>query len=90
MAAIQRLVPQIRKNLPNNKIIIGGDALYANGHFIRFLQKSEQDMRFIFSVKKGSQGYLFIQVNRLEEKVKMKTFTHETKKKKQIISMLTS
>ncbi len=83
LAAVQRLVPNIRKALPNKKIIIGGDALYANGPFIRFLQKPEQDMRFIFSVKEGSQGYLFIQAKRLEEK--MKTFTHKTKKKTQII-----
>lgn len=84
LAALQRLVPQIRQNLPDKKVIIGGDALFANGPAIRLLQKPEHDMRFIFSVKPGSQGYLFLQAERLEKAGKMKIFTTTSNKKKYV------
>lgn len=86
LAAVRRLVPHIRQTLPDKKIILGGDAIYANGPFIRYLQEKEQNMRFIFSVKDGSHGYLFQQVERLEKSKQMVTVTHETKKKKEIIT----
>lgn len=82
LAAAQRLIPNIRKNLPDKKIIIGGDALYANGPFVKLLQAPQHDMRFILSVKPGSQEYLFLQFERLEKAGKIKTFTRTTKDKK--------
>lgn len=81
LAAAKRLVPQIRQHLPDKKIIIGGDALYANGPFIQLLQKPEHQMNFILSVKPGSQGYLFIQAKRLEDEGKMEVITKTTKHK---------
>ncbi len=84
LAAFKRLVPQIRENLPDKKIIIGGDALFANGPVIRFLQTPEIDMRFVFSVKPGSQGYLFLQAERLEAAGKMKILSTTANGKKYI------
>ncbi len=79
MAAARRLVPQIRLNLPDKKIILGGDALFANGPYIRFLQ--EQDMRFIFSIKPGSHASLFEQAEQLEQAGNMKIITKTSKSK---------
>jgi len=84
LAAFKRLAPQIRQNLPDKKIIIGGDALFANGPAVRFLQKPEIDMRFLFSVKPGSQGYLFLQAERLEAEGKMNIFTATGTRKKYV------
>lgn len=81
LAAAKRLVPQIRQHLPDKKIIIGGDALYANGPFIELLQKPEHQMNFILSIKPGSQGYLFVQAERLEDEGKMEVITKTTKHK---------
>ena len=86
LAAAKRLVPQIREHLPDKKIIVGGDALYANGPFIELLQKPEHQMSFILSVKPGSQGYLFVQAERLEAEGKMKVFSVKTKDGKKHIT----
>lgn len=84
LAAFKRLVPQIRQNLPSQRICIGGDALYANGPTVQFLQRPEIDMSFIFSVKPGSQGYLFLQVERLEKEGKLTIYSTEANGKKYI------
>lgn len=84
LGAAKRLIPQIRQHLPDKKIIIGGDALYGNGPFIELLQKPEHQMHFILSAKPGSQGYLFVQVERLESAGEMEVITKTTKRKKYV------
>ena len=73
--AVKRLIPQIINNIPNKKILLGGDAIYANGPLIRFIREEEADIKFIFAVKPGSQGYLFLQFDRLEQQGKVQVFT---------------
>lgn len=82
--AVQRLIPQIIENLPDRKILLGGDAIYANGPLIRFIREQQADIRFIFAVKPGSQGYLFLQFERLEKQGKVQTFTSVNKNKKHV------
>jgi len=49
------LLPQLRKALPESKLAVTEDALYANGPHIRDLQAA--DMRFIIRIKEGYPSF---------------------------------
>jgi len=66
--ASKRLLPSLRTSMPNDKLLIVVDALYANVPFIRLVQS--QQMKFITVVK---QGYALLQAQRLEKQEKLKT-----------------
>jgi hypothetical protein len=61
--ASKRLIPQIRKMLPDKEIITIFDALYINGPHIKAL--SNENMRYIIGTK--GQTYVDIQVERLRK-----------------------
>jgi hypothetical protein len=82
LKAVKRLLPQIRIALPQEKIIIGGDSIYANAPFIRELRHENTNFRFIFTIKEGYQGYPLIQFEQLKAQnrigsVLTKDKTHE-------------
>jgi hypothetical protein len=66
--ASKRLIPSLRASMPEDKLLVVADALYANSPFIRLVQG--QGMNFITVVK---QGYALLQAERLEEKGKLTT-----------------
>jgi len=66
--ASKRLLPSLRKSMPDDQLLIVADALYANSSFIRLVQ-SEQ-MKFITVVK---QGYALVQAERLQKQGQLKT-----------------
>ncbi len=57
--ACKRLLPQIRAVLPDEKIVVLLDALYADGPTIRALQEKGNDMDYIIVIK---EGYVLEQV----------------------------
>ena len=57
--ACKRLLPEIRAVLPDEKIVVLLDGLYADGRTIRALQKEGNDMDFIIVIK---EGYVLEQV----------------------------
>lgn len=63
--ASKRLYPVIRDMLPNEKIIVLLDALYADGPTIRALQEETTNMDFIIVIK---EGYVLEQVKQLDKK----------------------
>jgi hypothetical protein len=65
LCAAQRLLPMIRQSLKERTAIIGGDSLFANAPFIRLVQKLQ--FNFLLNIKKGNQGYPFIQFEKLRE-----------------------
>ncbi|MEZ4883899.1 MAG: transposase [Chitinophagales bacterium] len=69
--ACKRLIPKVRKMLPNEKIIAIFDALYPNGFHIKELEK--EDMRYVIGIK--GQSYVNIQVQRLREAGKLQSRT---------------
>jgi hypothetical protein len=62
--AAKRLIPQVKKLLPKEKVVIVEDALSANGPHIRELKKA--GFRFVISVKPDGNKYLFGLMGRLE------------------------
>jgi hypothetical protein len=63
LCAMRRLLPQIVKALPKEKIIIGGDSLYPNAPLIR--DTKVLGLNFLFNIKEGYQGYPYVQFNQL-------------------------
>ncbi len=61
--AAKRLIPLIRQMLPDEKLLLTFDALYANGPLIRLL--GEHSMHYITVLK---EGYVHIQALRLKER----------------------
>jgi len=84
----KRLIPQVVERINNYPILLGGDAIYANGPMIRLVQEQaveqQTDINFIFSVKPKSQSYLFLQFERLEQAGQIKSFTTTSKNKKYV------
>lgn len=82
----KRLIPQIIKNTCGYPLLLGGDAIYANGPMIRFTRQQAEEhqvaINFIFSIKPKSQAYLFLQFERLEQAKQIKIFTSTSKDKK--------
>ena len=73
--AAKRLIPQLKKLLPKEKVVIVEDALSANGPHIRELEKA--GFRFIISVKPDGNKYLFGLVERLEAQGKVNEYELE-------------
>jgi len=71
--ASKRLIPQIRKMLPDEEIIAIFDALYINGPHIRAL--SNENMRYIIGTK--GQTYVDIQVERLRKNNELQSLQWE-------------
>lgn len=67
--AARRLIPELKKLLPKEKVVIVEDALSANGPHLRELKKA--GFRFVISVKPDGNKYLFGLIERLEERGKM-------------------
>jgi len=61
--ASKRIIPQIRKQLPEEEILVIFDALYCNGPHIKALES--ESMRYIIGTK--GQTYVDIQVERLRK-----------------------
>lgn len=78
LCAVRRLIPQIIKALPAQKIIFGGDSLYPNAPLTREIQDMGQ--YFLFNIKEGYQGYPSIQFEKLSAEGKTKK-VHSTDKK---------
>ncbi len=72
--ASKRLVPQIRQVMPEEKLLITMDALYANAPLIRLLK--EYRISFLIGIK---DGYPLVQVDQLTEKKQMKEISWEAK-----------
>jgi hypothetical protein len=68
LRAVKRLIPQIRTALPDAKIIVGGDSIYANAPFIRELRAESINFRFLFGIKEGYQGFPLLQFTQLSSK----------------------
>lgn len=82
LRAVQRLLPQIRTALPDAKIIIGGDSIFANAPLIRSLKQESLKFEFLFSIKSGYQGFPLLQFEKLGKdnktrKVIVKDKNHE-------------
>ena len=73
--AAKRLIPQIKKLLPREKVVVVEDALSANGPHLRELKKA--GFRFITSVKPDGNKYLFGLVGRLEGQGKVNDYELE-------------
>jgi hypothetical protein len=73
--AAKRLIPQLKKLLPKEKVVIVEDALSANGPHIRELKKA--GFRFIISVKPDGNKYLFGLIERLEAQGKVNEYELE-------------
>ena len=84
----KRLIPQVVKRVNNHPLLLGGDAIYANGPMIRFVRQQaeehQMDINFLFSIKPKSQAYLFLQFERLEQTGLIKSFTTTSKNKKYV------
>ena len=72
--AAKRLIPQIRHVMPEEKLLLTLDALYANAPLIRKLK--ENQISFLIGVK---DGYVPIQVERLTTDGTIKEISWETK-----------
>lgn len=72
--AAKRLVPQIRQAMPEEKLLLTLDALYANAPLIRLLK--EYRISFLIGVK---DGYVPIQVERLAADGALKEISWEAK-----------
>ena len=75
--ACKRLLPHIRSILPDEKILILLDALYADGPTIKALQAKEMNMDYIIVIK---EGYVLEQVKQLKKKGKLKELKWEKNK----------
>ena len=72
--AAKRLIPQIRQVMPQDKLLITLDALYANAPLIRLLK--EHQISFLIGIK---EGYTLIQVERLAAEGQLKEISWKTK-----------
>jgi Transposase DDE domain len=72
--AFKRLVPTVRQLLPNERVIVLLDGLYADGPTIRACH--EQNMNFITTIK---DGYVLIQSQRLREQGGLDKFSWQKK-----------
>jgi hypothetical protein len=70
--AAKRLIPRIRQAMPNDRLLLTLDALYANAPLIRVLK--EQDISFLIGIK---EGYVLIQAERLAEQGALKEISWE-------------
>ncbi len=70
--AAKRLIPRIRQAMPNDRLLLTLDALYANAPLIRVLK--EQDISFLIGIK---EGYVLIQTERLAEQGALKEIFRE-------------
>lgn len=70
--AAKRLIPRIRQTMPNDRLLLTLDALYANAPLIRVLK--EQDISFLVGIK---EGYVLIQTERLAEQGALKEISRE-------------
>lgn len=70
--AAKRLIPRIRQAMPNDRLLLTLDALYANAPLIRVLK--EQDICFLIGIK---EGYVLIQTERLAEQGALKEISWE-------------
>ena len=68
--ASKRLIPKIRAMLPQNKLLLIYDALYANGPHLKLLK--ENQMSFISGIK---EGYVMIQKEQLAKADKLQIRT---------------
>ena len=75
--ASKRLIPQIRKMLPDKEIITIFDALYINGPHVKAL--SNENMRYIIGTK--GQTYVDIQVERLRKNNELQSLQWEVDNK---------
>lgn len=73
--ASKRFLPNIRKLLPLQKLLILLDALYADGPTIRHLQSHQMD--FITVIK---EGYVLLEVLRLKAQEELPTYSWTKKK----------
>lgn len=71
--AAKRLVPQIRQVMPQDKLLLTLDALYAKAPLIRLLK--EHRISFLIGIK---EGYTLIQVERLAAEGQLKEISWET------------
>ncbi|MFK7984376.1 MAG: transposase [Saprospiraceae bacterium] len=71
--AAKRLLPELRKQFPTEKVIIVEDALSSNGPHIVALQK--EDFRYVIGAKPKGNKYLFELMNRMEKEGKV--YKHE-------------
>lgn len=70
--AAKRLIPQIRQAMPEGKLLITLDALYANAPLIRLLK--EHHIAFIICIK---DGFLLVQADRLAAEGKLREISWE-------------
>lgn len=74
--AAKRMIPQIRKTIPDKKVLLTLDALYANAPLIR--QITEENISFLIGSK---GGFVDIQVQGLDKKGELQEISWETKGK---------
>lgn len=60
--AAKRLIPQIRQAMPQDRLLLTLDALYANAPLVRLLK--EEHISFLIGIK---EGYVLVQTERLAE-----------------------
>jgi hypothetical protein len=68
LCAAKRLLPMIAQSIGSYKALIGGDALYSNAPFIRFIHTFH--FNFLFNIKEGNQSAPFIQFKQLSQEKK--------------------
>jgi hypothetical protein len=68
LCAVKRLLPRIATVIGTHKALIGGDALYSNAPFIRFIHTFH--FNFLFNIKEGNQSAPFIQFKQLSQEKK--------------------
>jgi hypothetical protein len=72
--AAKRLIPSVRKKLPNMKLLAVCDALYTNGPYIRLL--TTHDIRYIIGIK---EGFILTEIPQLKEQNKLTTVSWQNK-----------
>ena len=73
--AAKRLLPELKKQFPNEKIITTEDALGANGPHIRAIEK--EGSGYVIGVRPDGNKYLFELVERLEKQGKVHRYEVE-------------
>lgn len=79
--ASKRFLPNIRKVLPDKKILVLLDALYADGPTVRNLLSNEMDYMIVIK-----EGYVLIQVAQLKETTKLQSHSWKIIKKNKAVS----
>lgn len=75
--ACKRLLLHLRAILPNEKIVVLLDALYADGPTINALQTEQSNMDFIIVIK---EGYVLEQVKQLDKKKELNEWQYQKDK----------